>query len=218
MTNFIFLTSGPIEYTLTGLSLYESLVKTSMGLEFPGLREGGQKEVEERMAQLDLIGKKFGVVSASSRQTRETALVIGQLLKSKTKIDQKLDTISFNFRKIMDQKEFENLDDQAFDVARPRFLEAFYKNQLFESKQAIKERADSFLKEHLSSSLPVLAISHSFFLMILRAYFLGGEKVFKNYYRLKEICQPERRPFGFLEGFKVEINYQLKAHSLVMLK
>lgn len=218
MTNFVFLTSGPIEYILPGLSLYESLIKTSMGLEFPGLRKDCQKEVEEHIGQLDVIGKKFKIFSATSKQAQETALIVGRLLKGKTKVDRKLDAISFDFRKIMDQKEFEILGSQGFDTARPRFLEAFFKNQLSESKQAAKKRADSFLKDNLASSLPILAISHSFFLMILRAYFLGGERVFENYSYLREICQPEKRSFGFLEGFKVEINYQLKINSLVMLK
>lgn len=218
MTGFTFLTSGPIDYSFAGMGLYESICQTSLGLRFPGLRRGAEKEIEKRIKKLGLRKKSLSLVSASSNQTRETANELGKVLKISFKIDQRLDLIRFDFKNIMSEGEFRSLGDQAFDLARPRFLKAFFENRLLESKLSVKKRVDSFLKDHLETDRTTLAVSHSFLMMIIKAYLVAGEKVFRDPRVLNELCQPDKRPFDFLAGFQAILTLGLKVNSLEVLK
>lgn len=218
MTKFVFLTSGIIDYSFKGVDLYDSIVMTSLGIRFPSLKEGQKEKIQTKVRELKLERKNLIVLSACSKQTRETGEIISKLLKVPFRKEGRLDPILFDFRKIMSEVEFISLGDKAFDIARPRFLKAFFENQLLESKSAVKERIDSFLKDYLASGKTVLAISHSFFMMVVRAYLLGGERVFFNYEILNNFCRPEKRPFNFLSGFEVKISQSLKIRSIIMLE
>lgn len=218
MTEFIFLTSGPIDYRFANMSLYESICQASLGLRFPGLRRGAKEEIRDRIKRLGLRRKNLNILSASSRQTKETADEIGQILEVLPRVDNRLDAILFDFRQIMTEEEFKSLGDQVFDVARPRFLKAFFNNKLLESKLSVKKRIDSFLGDCARDNGCFLAVSHSFLMMVIKAYLTTGDKVFKDNDLLDEVCQPEKRPFGFLTGFKLELTQDLKVKSLKMLK
>lgn len=218
MTKFVFLTSGAIDYSFKGESLYDSVVMTSLGIRFPSLKEGQNEKIQLKVKELRLERKDLKVLSARSIQTRETGELISKLLKVPFKIDMRIDLVLFDFRKIMSEGKFISLGDKAFDIARPRFLKAFFENQLLEPKMAVKERIDCFLKDYLAGSKTVLAISHSFLMMILKAYLIGGDKIFINYDLLHKFCQPEKRPFNFLSGFKVEISQNSKVKSIIMLE
>ena len=218
MTTVIFLTSGEIDYSFEGVSLYDSIVATSLGIKFPSLKEGQERKIRSKVEKLKLEREKVTILSAQSKQADGTGRIISKLLEVPLEEDIRLNPILFDFREIMDEKEFISLGDKAFDVARPRFLKVFFENQLMETRLSVKARVDSFLKDYLESNKTVLAISHSFLMMILKAYLTGGDKVFVDYDLLYKLCQPEKRPFHFLSGFKVEISQSLKIKSIIMLE
>jgi len=190
MTTVIFLTSGEIDYSFEGVSLYDSIVATSLGIKFPSLKEGQERKIRSKVEKLKLEREKVTILSAQSKQADGTGRIISKLLGVPLEEDIRLNPILFDFREIMDEKEFISLGDKAFDVARPRFLKVFFENQLMETRLSVKARVDSFLKDYLESNKTVLAISHSFLMMILKAYLTGGDKVFVDYDLLYKLCQP----------------------------
>lgn len=218
MTEFIFLTSGPIDYSFASTSLYESICQTSLGLRFPALKKEAEDKIKNKIKKLDIDGRKFNILSASSRQTRETANAVGRILGIHLKVDRRLNAIPFDFKKIMSEEEFKLLGDQAFGIARPRFLKAFFDNKLLESKLSVKRRINAFLKNYLGGGRTILGVSHSFLMMIIKASLIAGEKAFDDYNILVELCQPGKRPFGFLEGFRARITQNLEVKSLKVLK
>jgi len=216
MTKFIFLTSGAINYLFAGVGLYDSIVQTSLGKRFPALKKGQAEEIQERIKKLKLKRENLIVLSACSRQTRETAKIIGKFLEVPLKSDERLNSVLFDFEKIMNKDEFFRLGSKAFDIARPRFLKRFFEDQLLESKLSVKKRIDSFLNDYSINNVNVmvLAISHSFLMMIMKAYLFGGDEVFKNSELLRRFCRPEKRPFGFLSGFEVGFGKDSKSKML----
>lgn len=217
MNEFIFLTSGPIDYSFKKKSLYDSIVATSLGVRYPRLKRGAEDEVRRKIRELNIDKRGLKVVCASSSQTRETAKVFSNILGVDCAVDERLNAILFDFEKLMDREEFEVVGKKAFDIARPRFLKAFFENKLLESKLAVKKRIDLFIKDN-SGRKKVLAISHSFLMMIFRAYFLVGETVFSDYHILNKQCQPEKRMFGFLTGFLVKFTKNQKVNLVSMLE
>lgn len=197
--------------------MYNSIVMTSRGERFPSLREGQEERIQAKIQKLHFEKEGLLVLSASSEQTRRTGEIIGKLVGVPLKTESRLNPILFDFKKVMEKREFINLGDKAFDVARPRFLKAFFQNQLMEAKLSVKKRIDSLLKDY-SKERTTLAISHSFLMMILRAYLKGGDRVFTDYNFLHELCYPEKRPFGFLSGFEVIFKRNSKGRKIIMLK
>jgi len=113
--------------------------------------------------------------------------------------------LKFDLKKIISKNDFENLENNAFDVLRQRYLKAFFENSLMEDNWEIIKRFNKIVNMVHNNSI-TLAISHAYLIKELEAYFKLDEEMFSDFGKLSEIFKPEKETMGRLETVEVIIN------------
>lgn len=129
----------------------------------------------------------------------------GELTRREIKIIDELLPLKFDLKKIISKNDFENLENNAFDVLRQRYLKAFFENSLMEDNWEIIKRFNKIVNMVHNNSI-TLAISHAYLIKELEAYFKLDEEMFSDFGKLSEIFKPEKETMGRLETVEVIIN------------
>ncbi|MEK7497973.1 MAG: histidine phosphatase family protein, partial [Patescibacteria group bacterium] len=110
--------------------------------------------------------------------------------------------IKFSLHDLVSKKEFET---DGSVLVRKRFIEAFIKDTLLESRTQTKKRMDSLLKK--LKNLPdrdYLLVSHSFYMKILQGY-LCDKELFRKPRLLRKYFDPLVKTFENGEGFEFDV-------------
>lgn len=192
MKKIIFITSGKINFKFPNLTLYESIRETAMGKIFPKL-DG------TIIDKPDIVFDQ--IICAPSVQCTETAKYFGKEFK----IADELLPLKFDLEKIIPKSEFENLENNGFNVLRQRYLKSFFENKLLEDNREIIKRFNKIVNITPNDGV-ILAISHAYLIKQFKAYFKLGEEMFTNFEKLSEIFKPEKETMRRLETVEIIIN------------
>lgn len=200
MTRLIFITSGKINYTLSGKNLYQSIKLTSLGKKFPRLVDGAEKEIE-RVARG--FKKPDMILTAPSNQALETAVIFSKYFKVNFKQDSRLLPLKFDISDFMNEEQF-NKKSKPFDILRQDFIKAFFGNKLLEDNKQIKKRFKSLIKE-VDKNKHVLIVSHAFLIKLFQVYSLIGDEMFTNKEKLISLFNPSKPPLERLETIEIVV-------------
>lgn len=200
MTRLIFITSGKIDYALPSKNLYQSIKLTSSGKKFPKLVDGAEKEVE-RVARG--FKKPDMILTAPSDQALETAIIFSKYLKADFKQDSRLLPLKFDISDFMNEEQFNQINN-AFDILRHDFINAFFENKLIEDNKQIKKRFKSLIQE-VGQYKDTLIVSHAFLIKLFEIYSLIGDEMFTNKEKLVSLFDPSNPPLGRLETIEIVV-------------
>ena len=197
-------TSASINYQLEGLDLYDSIRVTSLGEIFPHIVPGSEKEVIAEIERLSLKLYTTALVTANSEQAIDTANVVSRSLGIPSEIDETLNPLRFDLKKLMSREEFDQLGDDRFNELRRRYVLAFFEDKLIDPKESVIDRFNTLLtKSKREDAQVVLAISHAFLIKFFEVYSKFGERGLNNYSLLVEAWKPDKSPYGRFGGFEI---------------
>lgn len=186
----------PYDPTFNGQrSRYGGYCLITRGVLDPGILE------KETGLVLPAVG--FPIFHPSTLRGRETALKIGQLLKTGQLEElSELNEVLFDLEAMMTEYEFEQ---SGSNLVRERFCELFQADKLLESRASIKKRLNRFLDR--LRRLPegrYLVISHSFFMKLLQIY-LKDQDLFNKPEVIVKYFDSRKKTFEFGQGFEFEL-------------
>lgn len=136
-------------------------------------------------------------------RARQTARIISKLSNiNKIQETPELDEILFDLKSLLTKDDY---DKYGSNLVRQRFIEAFIKDELLESRRSIKSRVKRLLSklDKLSDGKYIL-VSHSFFMKLLQI-FLKHEDLFESPEILKDNFDYRKKTFNFGEGFRFTV-------------
>jgi broad specificity phosphatase PhoE len=144
------------------------------------------------------------VYCSTLNRARQTATIISKSQKvNKIQKLPELNEILFSLESLLTGRDYEKYGS---DLVRQRFIDAFIKDELMESRSSVKARMERLLSK--LEKLPngnYLLISHSFFMKLLQI-FLKHNDLFDNPKLLRDNFDYRKKTFNFGEGF----NFTLK--------
>lgn len=166
----ILMKTGPYSPLKKGLSKYASICLLTIYKNDPVIDEAAMFRYFSRLQKKQRLFKKIDLVVVSNlRRARKTAefIVENGLINNNVKIKKLgcLNEIKFSIKKICSQSEYNRYGSV---IVRERFVEAFIKNELTESRKQIEKRCKKLDRLLSGEKKPqnILCVSHTFFLKI----------------------------------------------------
>jgi broad specificity phosphatase PhoE len=200
------ISSAPIQYEIAPYDLFDSFDLVSQGKLQAPLAPTARTTVHNTEFPFDgpSILKIF---TGPVGQTLDTArlLVSEGICPNATIVPTyAADGIRFSMTQLVSKEAFELSYETSIKVARMNFLIKFINDELLEPKESVLKRMAELLSLIQHSEEKCLCISHGFYMKLLEIHFKSPH-TFDNLDELLEAFEPEKRPYGPLEGFKLQI-------------
>lgn len=191
--------TGKYNPLVGGLTKYQSICLLTLQKKSPLISEGEKVRLQKSFLPLKKDNPKI-IYSSPLLRAKETARIIGVILREEVVIDYRLGEVTFELNKLLSEKEYQEYGSV---LVRQRFMEAFITDSLLEKREEIRKRIISFMNEiSLSEKTCVVIVSHSFLMKLMQIYFCDKKDIFNSPQLVKRYFDYRLRTFNYGEGFE----------------